>query len=58
MFYGVEFADNAQFLTLYTWCRINRCRYNWVRLRYKPKSTFLVYPHVLWRLEQIVKSVY
>ena len=52
-----EFTDNAEYLTLYTWCHINRCRYNRVRLRYKPKITYLVHSYVLWRSEETVKSV-
>jgi hypothetical protein len=27
-----ELLGNTEYLTLYTWCRVNRCRYNRVRL--------------------------
>jgi hypothetical protein len=31
-----ELLGTTEYLTLYTWCRINRCRYNRVRLYFLP----------------------
>jgi len=34
-----EFIGTTGYLTSYAWCRLNRCRYNRVRLYFLPGAT-------------------
>jgi hypothetical protein len=37
-----ELLNTTKYLTLYTWCRINRCRYNRARLYFLPVTLHII----------------